>query len=92
MACQIWPRALIPDPQESPASHEATLISLYAGAGASLLSGLLLKLLLRSRPYSWEKDENGDFDFGIWDSDNLHVRFYILSTLGYGAGHAVLPG
>eukprot|EP00439_Symbiodinium_sp_Y106_P084026 s597_g24.t1 len=71
---------------------KATLISLYAGAGASLLSGLLLKLLLRSRPYSWEKDENGDFDFGIWDSDNLHVRFYILSTLGYGAGHAVLPG
>ena len=97
MECRalVSPRPVIPDPQHNPAAHGATLGSLYACAGISLLMGLLLKCGKRIRPYSWEQDENGDFDDRIWDMDELHVHFYILSTLGYGAAGLatqLLPG
>ena len=86
MECRLLvrPWTVFEDPQQSPAAHGATMVSLYVCAAVSLLMGLFLEFALRKRPFAWAQDENGEFDDGIWDSDKLHQRFFILSTLGYG--------
>ncbi|CAE7762047.1 unnamed protein product [Symbiodinium sp. KB8] len=62
---------------ETPGAHAATLGSLYACFGASLVFGLFLWCTLKKTPPQWRHED------GIWDSDKLHMRFYILSALGY---------
>ncbi|CAE7632133.1 unnamed protein product [Symbiodinium sp. CCMP2456] len=86
MECTVLakPWEVIPDPRQTPAGHAATLGSMYACAVASLVFGLFLMCTVRMRPPTcWDTDEDEVLTYRIEDSDNLHERFYILSTLGY---------